>query len=55
MSTDLNGWIGAIVAGVVALAWLFQLKGRLDTHEAVCSERYKNVIERLDRLLGEEP
>lgn len=43
-------WVAVIVALVAALGWLFQLKGRMDTHEAVCAERYKNLQTQMESM-----
>ena len=45
-----EGWVAIVLAFVGGLAWLFQLKGRIDTHEAVCAERYQNITDRLDEI-----
>ena len=34
------------VSAVAAIVWLIRLEGRVNTHEAVCAERYKQMEER---------
>lgn len=44
----------AVVATIVGgLAWLFRLEGRVTSHEQVCAERQKNLLERHDRVQRE--
>jgi|TARA_B110001454_G_C12334906_1_gene273481 hypothetical protein len=50
--------IAAEAAGILALVvgsvvWLIRLEGRVNTHEAICSERYKQLQDRHAETLDE--
>lgn len=34
------------VSAVAVIVWLIRLEGRVNTHEAVCAERYRQMEER---------
>ena len=50
--------IAAEAAGILArvvgsVVWLIRLEGRVNTHEAICSERYKQLQDRHAETLDE--
>ena len=51
MDNDTLRTLAAIgVPTVLGLVWLLRLEGRLNTHEAVCAERYKNLINAVNHI-----
>tara|TARA_R110000765_G_scaffold130118_1_gene228496 strand:+ start:215 stop:466 length:252 start_codon:yes stop_codon:yes gene_type:complete len=52
-ATSFNGTnvrSSAAAAAAVAMETAKEVRGKLNTHEAVCSERWKETIERIKRL-----
>ena len=51
---DIAAEAAAILALVVgSVVWLIRLEGRVNTHEAICSERYKQLQDRHAETLDE--
>ena len=51
---DIAAEAAAVLALVVgSVVWLIRLEGRVNTHEAICSERYKQLQDRHAETLDE--
>lgn len=42
--------IGTLIVG--GLSWLLKLENRISSHELVCAERQKNLMERNDAMIA---
>lgn len=43
---ELQSIVAVAVPAVLALSWLLRLEGRLNSHEATCTERHRKLDER---------
>jgi hypothetical protein len=50
IAAEAAGMLALVVGSVV---WLIRLEGRVNTHEAICSERYKQLQDRHAETLDE--
>jgi hypothetical protein len=51
---DIAAEAAAVLALVVgSVVWLIRLEGRVNTHEAICAERYKQLQDRHAETLDE--
>jgi|TARA_R110000823_G_scaffold66883_2_gene156224 hypothetical protein len=51
---DIPSELVAVVSLVIgSVVWLIRLEGRVNTHEAICSERYKQLQDRHAETLDE--